>query len=134
MEKHKGLHVTLWVVQIFLAVMFLVIGSMKLFTPLDKLTEPITWGKEMPGLLRFVGFCEILGAIGLILPFLLRIYLFLTPLAATGFALLMICAMGFHIMRNEFQILPLNLVILAVSLFVAWGRWKKVPIPPKSDS
>ncbi len=69
----------LWIIQILLAMVFLFAGGVKLVLPVDALT------KETPmlsaGFLRFVGVCELLGAIGLILPGLLRIQPRLTPLA-----------------------------------------------------
>src|ERR671932_1576853 len=69
----------LWIAQVLLAALFLLAGGMKLVLPLDKLTGPI----EVPGsFLRFIGVCEVLGGLGLILPGLLRIRPGLTPLAA----------------------------------------------------
>ncbi|MNL87944.1 hypothetical protein D3C87_2173820 [compost metagenome] len=52
----------------------------------------------------------------------------LTPLAALGFSLIQVLAMGVHISRGEFMVLPMNLVLLALSLFVLWGRERKAPI------
>ena len=60
----------LWIVQVLLAALFLFAGVMKLILPLDKMTGPV----PVPGLfLRFIGVCETLGALGLILPGLFRI-------------------------------------------------------------
>jgi hypothetical protein len=71
----------LWVVQGLLALLFLWAGGIKLVLPLEELTGPV----PIPGLfLRFIGVAEVLGALGLILPGLLRIRPGLTPLAATG--------------------------------------------------
>src|SRR6266536_49402 len=71
----------LWIVQGLLALLFLFAGGMKLVLPLEKLTGPMPL--PLPGLfLRFIGVAEVLGAIGLILPGLLRIRPGLTPLAA----------------------------------------------------
>src|SRR3989454_3304135 len=79
----------LWIVQALLAAVFLFAGGAKLVLPLDKLTGPVA----MPGwFLRFIGVCEVLGAIGLILPGLLRIRPGLTPLAAAGLVIIMIGA------------------------------------------
>ena len=79
----------LWIVQGMLAALFLWAGGTKLVLPLEKLTGPI----PLPGLfLRFIGMAEVLGAIGLILPGLLRIRPGLTPLAAAGLVLIMIGA------------------------------------------
>src|SRR5213596_64045 len=79
----------LWIVQSLLALLFFFAGGMKLVLPLEQLTGPIT----LPGpLLRFIGVAEVLGALGLILPGLLRIRPGLTPLAAVGLVVIMIGA------------------------------------------
>src|SRR6266702_8173002 len=76
----------LWIVQGLLAAVFLFAGGTKLVLPLDQLTGPVA----LPGLLlRFIGVCEVLGALGLILPGVLRIRPGLTPLAATGLVIIM---------------------------------------------
>ena len=69
-----------------------------------------------------------LGVIGLILPFLTRILPGLTPLAALGLSVIQVLAIPFHISRGEPFALPVNLTLLALSLFIPWGRWKKSPI------
>lgn len=135
MEKNKKtLHIIAWILQGIMAAMFLMAGFMKSFTPVEQLPENLSWGKEMPGLLRFVGISELLGAIGLILPSLLRIAPFLSVLAATGFSIIMILAAGFHTMRNEYHMIPVNLVLLLISLVIIWLRWKKVPVQPKNNN
>src|SRR3989441_11224735 len=79
----------LWIVQGLLALLFLWAGGIKLVLPLEKLTGPI----PLPGpFLRFIGVAEVLGAVGLILPGLLRIRPGLTPLAAAGVVIIMIGA------------------------------------------
>jgi hypothetical protein len=76
----------LWIVQGLLALIFLFAGGVKLVMPLAALTEQT----PLPGLLvRFIGVAELLGAIGLILPGLLRIRPGLTPLAAMGLVSIM---------------------------------------------
>src|SRR5205809_2082144 len=79
----------LWIVQSLLALLFFFAGGMKLVLPLEQLTGPIT----LPGpFLRFIGVAEVLGALGLILPALLRIRPGLTPLAAVGLVVIMVGA------------------------------------------
>ena len=79
----------LWIVQGLLALLFLFTGGIKLVLPLEVLTE----GSPLPGwFVRFLGVAEVLGAIGLILPGLLRIRPGLTPLAACGLVIIMIGA------------------------------------------
>ena len=132
MEKNKKtLHIIAWILQGIMAAMFLMVGMMKSFTPVDQLPENLSWGKEMPGLLRFVGISELLGAIGLILPSLLRIIPKLTVWAAVGFSIIMVLAAGFHVMRNEYSVIPVNLVMLGIFILIIWIRLKKAPIQPK---
>src|SRR5881392_3770601 len=83
------MNVALWIVQGLLAALFLVAGGAKLVLPLDQMTGPVA----LPGwLLRFVGVAEVLGALGLVLPGLLRIKPGLTPLAAAGLVIIMVGA------------------------------------------
>ncbi len=91
--KHRNeankLSMLLWMVQGLLAVLFLFAGGMKLLLPLAALTQQT----QLPGVfLRFIGVAEVLGAIGLIVPGLLRIRPGLTPIAAAGLLLIMIGA------------------------------------------
>src|SRR5215510_2584718 len=82
----KKARVGLWVVQSMLAALFLFAGAMKLIMPIEALTQQVA----LPGwLLRFIGTCEVLGAIGLILPTALRILPILTSFAAAGLAVIM---------------------------------------------
>ena len=97
----------LWIVQVVLACIFLLSGGMKLVLPLEKLAGPVS----MPGLfLRFIGVCEVLGAIGLILPGLLRIRPGLTPLAATGLVIIMIGATWITLSTGEVKMALIPLV------------------------
>jgi hypothetical protein len=76
----------LWVIQALLAALFLFAGGMKLVVPLEQMAGPVA----LPGaFLRFIGVAEVLGALGLILPGLLRIRPVLTPLAAGGLIIIM---------------------------------------------
>lgn len=123
----------LWVAQVVLALMFGMAGVMKLMTPMDALATQMAWVGESPELLvRFIAVAEIAGALGMILPAATRIMPFLTPLAGVGFAVIQVLAMGVHLMRGELGVLPINLVLLALALFVAWGRWRKAPIMPRA--
>jgi hypothetical protein len=81
-------------------------------------------------LIVFIGVCEVLGGIGLILPAITRVKPKLTPLAAAGLALTMILAAGFHLTRGEYALVPANLVLGAVSAFIAVGRWNLRRITP----
>ncbi|RME22637.1 MAG: DoxX family protein [Deltaproteobacteria bacterium] len=123
----------LWVAQVLLAIAFGMAGAMKTFTAIDDLSQTLPWVRDDLALLvRFIGVSELLGAAGLILPAATRIQPRLTPLAAAGITVIMVLATGFHIVRGEFSALPVTLVLGALAGFVAWGRWKKVPIAPRS--
>jgi uncharacterized membrane protein YphA (DoxX/SURF4 family) len=123
----------LWVAQVLLALAFGSAGVMKLFMPIADLSAQMNWVTVTPDwLVRFIGFAELAGGLGMILPAATRILPWLTPLAALGFAVIQVLAIGTHASLGETAMtLPINLVLLALSLFVAWGRWRKAPIAPR---
>lgn len=124
-----GLNVLVWIVQGLLAVIFLLAGGMKLVLPLEALKGPI----PLPGLfMRFIGVAEVLGAIGLILPGLLRIRPGLTPLAAAGLAIITTGATVITVMGNGVAPALLPLTVALLSAFVAYGRWRLAPIVESS--
>lgn len=123
------LHLLLWVVQLLLGLAFASAGWMKTMQPIAELAAAMGWPGEMPaGVVRFIGISELLGGIGLILPAATRILPWLTPLAGAGLAVVMLLAALFHVMRAEWTGLPINIVLGALAVFVAWGRSKKAPI------
>ncbi len=104
---------------------------MKLVQPIDALVGMgMAYAGALPeAFIRFVAFMEILGAIGLLLPAATRILPWLTPLAAVGLSFVQLSAIVLHALRGETAMtLPVNLVLLALSLFILWGRWQKAPI------
>ena len=132
-QYSKALHITLWIAQVILAAMFLMSGFMKVSQPIDQLSKMLPWTAQVAeGLVRFIGVAEILGALGLILPSLLRIQPKLTPIAAVGLALVMLFAAAFHISRGETPAIGMNFVLIAIAAFIAWGRFKRAPIALKS--
>ena len=129
----KALHITLWIAQVLLAAMFLMAGFSKASQPVEQLSAMIPWTNQVPvGLVRFVGISEFLGAVGLVLPALLRIKPQLTAWAAIGIATIMVFALLFHLVRGEFSAIGINLLIGLIAAFIAWGRTKKAPILPKA--
>jgi hypothetical protein len=84
----------------------------------------MTWARNRSeGFIRFVGIAEILGAIGLVLPLLTGVMPWLTPLAALGLAIIQLLAIFTeHLPRKEYGVIPLNVVLLALSLFIVFGR------------
>ena len=114
-----------WSVQGLLALLFLFAGGMKLVMPIEMLKGPVA----LPGLfLRFIGVCEVLGAIGLILPGLTRIRTGLTPLAAAGLVIIMIGAVVVTLAGGVVApaLVPAVVGLLAAS--VAYSRWRVVPL------
>jgi len=121
------MNVVLWIVQVLLAALFLFTGGMKLVLPLDKLTGPVA----IPGgFLRFIGLVEVLGALGLILPSLLRIRPGLTPLAAAGLVIIMIGATIIGLSIGDVMMTLSPLVVGIPAAFVAYGRWRVAPLRP----
>lgn len=130
-KKSKALHIGLWIAQGLLAAAFGMAGFMKLIMPIDQLTAMSFVSEYSAGMVRFIGITEVLAAIGLILPAALRIWPILTPLAASGLSIVMILATQYHISHNE-PTAP-TLIFFAITVFIAWGRFKKVPIHPRNS-
>jgi len=120
----KKTNVLLWVIQALLALLFLFAGGTKFLLP----TEQLTQGGWSLGFIRFIGVCEILGAIGLIVPSVTRIRPILTPLAAAGLVIIMVGAtvVTLRMPQPAGAVIPGIVGLLAA--FVAYGRWRLVPL------
>src|SRR2546426_1291006 len=119
------MNIALWIIQVLLALLFLFAGGMKFVMPIAEMTKQVA----LPGLfLRFLGVAEVLGALGLILPGLLRVRPGLTPLAAAGLAIIMIGATA--ITASSMGVAPalMPLVTGILAAFVAYGRWRLAPL------
>jgi uncharacterized membrane protein YphA (DoxX/SURF4 family) len=119
-------NVVLWIAAGLLAVLYLGAGGMKLATPREKLLENpnMGWTADFPAAaIKGIGAIEIVGAIGLVLPWALDIAPVLTPLAAAGLAIVQIGAIIVHARRRETKALPMNVVLLVLAAFVAVGRF-----------
>ena len=124
------MNVALWIIQGLLAALFVFSGGMKLVLPIEKMQDPVA----LPGLfLRFIGVCELLGGIGLILPSLLRIRPGLTPLAAAGLIVIMIGAVVISVIYMGVASALIPLVVGILAAFVAYGRSRLAPIRPKGE-
>jgi hypothetical protein len=97
-----------------------------------KLAMPANFAPLPLPLVYFIGAVEVLGAIGVIVPAATRIKPILTPLAALGFLVIMVLAAGTHAMAGEFPGIAVNVVLGSLAAFVAYGRWKKAPIAPRT--
>lgn len=121
--------IVLWIVQGLLAFVFLITGAMKLLVPREKAMERAPYCEDYSQReLHLIGVAEILGALGLILPAVTGILPWLTPLAAVGLALLMVGAIRTHYRREEYNYIVGNVILLLLSLFVAYGRFFAEPL------
>ncbi|HKO47620.1 MAG TPA: DoxX family protein [Polyangiaceae bacterium] len=128
----KALHIGLWVTQALLALTFVGGGLWKLLTPLAGLAQMIPWAGQVPaGFLYMTAWVDLCGGLGVSLPALTGIKPRLTVLAALGCGLLQVCAIAFHLSRGEAANTPFNFLLVGLSLFVAWGRYFKAPIPAR---
>lgn len=124
------MNIVLWVIQVLVALAFLMAGFMKTFQPIEKLKDQMTWVTAVPpAFVRFIGIAELLGGVGLILPALTHILPWLTIAAAVGLVIAMISATVFHIARGEVSprlVAPVVLLLLAAIIVI--GRWVWVPL------
>ena len=128
----RALRIGLWVAQILLAFAFIGAGLVKLTTPIPQLAAMMPWaGQYSETFVRSIALVDLAGGIGILLPALTRILPRLTVLAALGCSVLQVFALVFHLSRGEAEVTPLNVVLLALSLFVLWGRNSKAPIAPR---
>jgi len=128
-ESTRKTRVTLWVIQGLLAALFLFAGGMKLVASPELLKGPVS----LPiGFLRFIGAAEFLGALGLILPGLLRIKPFLTSLAAAGLVIIMIGATVISFIGGPAASASVPALVGILAFTVAYGRWKVAPFAPRA--
>jgi hypothetical protein len=119
----------LWAIQGLLAAAFLFAGGMKLLTPAAVLA-PMT-GPVPVTLVKFIGLCEVAGALGLILPGLLRIRPTLTPVAAAGLVIIMSGAVSAEIALGHAADATGPAVLGVLAILIAYGRFALVPLARK---
>ena len=119
--------IALWIAHILLIFMFGMTGYMKAFTPIEELASRMDWVTSVPvWIVRLAAVSELSAVLALIAIPLIKRYTILVPLAAAGLTLIMIGSLFVHVPRGEPFIF--NLVIGGVATFVAWGRWKLMPV------
>ena len=119
-----------WTAQVLVACVFLFAGAMKFVIPIEQMTAQL----PLPGwFLYFIGTAEILGAIGLIVPSLLRVRPQLTPIAAAGLIVIMIGATAITIKINGVGPAIVPFVVGVLCAFIAYARWRLAPIVPRSE-
>jgi putative oxidoreductase len=118
------MNIALWIVQALLAAMYGMAGAMKAFQT-AKAKEQLPWAKDRSdGFVRFVGTSELLGALGLVLPLVTGFLPWFTVLAAIGLTLIQLLAIFTeHLPKKEYNVIPINMVLLTLSAFVFFGRW-----------
>lgn len=123
----------LWILQGLLALMMFFPGIMKLTNSNEDLIKKgngnMDWAEDVSAKnMKLIGLVEFLAAFGIILPHLLGIVPILTPIAAIGVILTMIGALSLHLKRgDEPKAFAINIVIMAIAAFVAYGRFVLVP-------
>jgi uncharacterized membrane protein len=119
------MNTALWIIQGLLAAMFLMAGIMKSTQPKEKLEKQFPWTPDFSiDTVRFIGLSELLGAIGLIIPWLTGIAPILTPISAVGICLIMVLATNIvHMKKREYKEIAANIVIFLLAAFVAYGRF-----------
>jgi len=122
------MNIILWIIQGILAAMFTMAGLTKSTQPIEKILKTgVTWADRFPmATVRLIGISELLGALGLILPWLLKIAPVLTPVAASGLAFVQLTAIFHHAKHKEGKAIAFNMVLLTMSVFVAYGRFSSL--------
>jgi putative oxidoreductase len=124
----------LWILQAILAVYFLITGISHFIVP-PGLPAQMSWMYQLsPGLHIISGSAEILAAIGLILPGVTRIQPRLIVLAGAGLVVVMAAAAVWHLQRGEVTNIVMNLLLAVFAGFVAYGRWRILPIQERGSS
>ena len=123
------MNILLWIIQILLGLLFLFAGGTKFYYTIEQMRSMGSPNQILfPGwFIHFIGVCEILGGLGLLLPGLLRIKPYLTVLAAIGLTIVMIGAFIVVAMADGIGVAFPNLIIALLCAFVAYGRTKLSP-------
>ena len=122
-KPSKILTIAVWTAQVLLFLLFAGTGVWKLTTPVAALAAKFPWmGEVSPAFLRLTAVVDLLGGLGILLPSLTRVKPGLTVLAALGCAVFQLCAIVFHVSRGEAANTPFNFLLVALSVFVLWGR------------
>jgi len=118
------MNIALWVLQLLLGLFFIFHATLMLRPSPKRLQSGMRYVLEMPAGLRvFAGVAEGLAGVGIVLPALVHVLTWLTPLAAAGLVLLMVGAIVFHVRRREYPNIGLNAVLGVLAAIVAWGRF-----------
>ncbi|MBA2306366.1 MAG: DoxX family protein [Acidobacteria bacterium] len=123
------MNITLWVLQVLLALAFLAHGLLLLMPPPEIAAQ---MNAELPRWFWvFLGVAEVLAAVGLTLPGVTRISPWLVPSAAAGVMIVMISATVWHLARAEYSSAVITAVLLVMATFTTYVRWRTAPIRPR---
>lgn len=124
------MNLVLWILQVLTAVFFLLHSySMGVRHEQSGAREGMAYMRDLPaGLRTFIAVCEVLGALGLILPALTGVLPVLSAWAAAGLGLIMLLAIPYHLRRGETRNIGLNAIVLVMAAFVAYGRFVVLPL------
>lgn len=125
------MNILVWALQVLLALAFFAHGCLLLFPP-PAIAEQMN--AFLPHWFQlFLGVAEVLAAVGLTIPGVTRIQPWLVPSAAVGIMIVMVCATVVHLARGELTSAATTVVLLALATFVAYMRWRIIPIRPRSQ-
>jgi uncharacterized membrane protein YphA (DoxX/SURF4 family) len=122
----------LWTIQGLLAVVFLFAGGMKLAMPADEVAAAMAALPLPIAFVRFIAVCEVLGALGLVLPGVFRIRTDLTTLAAAGLVVIMVGAVATTVATMDASMAVLPLVVGVLAATVAYGRAHLAPLTDRA--
>jgi len=120
------MNIVVWVLQVLLSIAFFAHGWLFLSPPaalVDQMNASLPKWFQL-----FLGVAEVMAAIGLTLPGLTRILPWLVSWAAIGVATVTVSATAFHLARGEMSSAVITLVLTAIAVFVAYARYRIVPI------
>jgi hypothetical protein len=117
------MEVALWIAATFLALALFAAAGPKLIYAKVELKESMPWAEDFSQrAVRAIGAAEVLGALGIILPIVLGIFPLVAVTAAFCIAALQIGAIATHARRREFSVIPVNIVLVCIALFIGLGR------------
>jgi uncharacterized membrane protein YphA (DoxX/SURF4 family) len=122
----KNSNRALWTVQILVALLFVFAGATKFLLPVEKMQQgPVVFPMAF---MYFIGACEVLGGLGLVLPGLTHIRTSLTPLAAAGLTIIMVGATTVSIIAGGVAAGIFPAVVGVLTTWIAYSRTRVVPL------
>lgn len=82
----------------------------------------------------FLGVAELLASIGLVLPGVTRVLIWLTPLAALRIMIVTVSASVLHFSRGEVRSGLTTVVLFVMASFVAYMRCRVKPLPARKPA